>query len=94
MKDIHSLNNLINNSIGVLEIDDEFKIHRIRAYFCLDDEYENQGGESIFNILLSFRDESIFHTLICLKLLGKLITSFNSVYVYIKNYASVNIRII
>jgi hypothetical protein len=80
---------LLANSQGVLEIDDDFKTLRTKAFFCLDDISEAQG-ESIFNFLVSVRDESPFQTVVCLKLLGDLIKKYQHVYNYIQQYSSVS----
>lgn len=90
LRDINGVTNLINNTSGLFEIEDAFKMHRIKAFFCLDDISENEN-ESIFNFLVSFRDDSPFHTLVCLKLLADLMKKFPQAFNYVSNYSSVRI---
>jgi hypothetical protein len=88
LRDIKGITNLFNNAFGLLEIEDTFKISRIKYFLSLDDISEAQN-ESIFNYLISFRDESPFNTLVCLKLLGDLIKKFALVMNYVCNNANV-----
>lgn len=69
------------------------KSFRIRNIFALDDEIENEC-ESIYNYLLSFRDEMPLNTLICLKLLGDHIIKFNEVSNYVSDNISVKYNLI
>jgi len=85
IRDINAVNHLLSNISGLLEIDDSLKSMRIRLLFALDDQYESEN-DSIFNYLLSFRDDMILITLICLKLLGENILKYNDSFQYVMNY--------
>ena len=81
---------MVSNISGLLEIDDFVKNVRIRDIFALDDIIENES-DSIFNYLLSFRDDLPLNTLFCLKILGEHIMKFNDVFQYISLNVSVSI---
>ena len=66
---------------------------RIRTIYALDDETENES-DSIYNYLLSFRDEMPLNTLICLKILGDHVVKFNDVFNYVSNNIGVRICLI
>ncbi len=89
MKELSTITNLIRNSMGFLEIEDPFSQERMKAFFCLDDFYESQN-DSIFNYLMSYRDECPMNVLICLKLLGDYIFKFTEISNYAIAYNSVS----
>jgi hypothetical protein len=62
---------------------------RVMQLFCLDDNSENEN-ESLFNFMLSLRDEAPFCVLVALKALGDIIKKFPYVFSYVKPYNSVN----
>jgi hypothetical protein len=82
------MTNLLRNSSGILDIDDTFKENRIKAFFCLDDASECEN-DSIFNYLMTYRDESPLSVMICLKLLGDLLKKDPQALSYVSIYASV-----
>jgi hypothetical protein len=88
LRDISAMTNLIKNTNGLLDIDDNHKIDRIKAIFCLDDTSE-LDNDSIFNYLMSYRDENPLCVMICLKLLGDLIKKYTSVWTYVCQFISV-----
>jgi len=91
LRDIKTLNNLLINSTGIFQIDDEIKNKRVRFYFCLDDQLENEN-DSIFNYLLSIKDDLPLNCLFCLQLIGKFISKHQIIFNYFSNYSNVNIN--
>ncbi len=91
MRDVNCMTNILRNSNGILEIDDIYKEDRIKAFFCLDDKSESEN-DSIFNYLMTYRDESPLSVMICLKLLGDLLKKDYHALNYVSFYASVNIE--
>ena len=73
----------------LFEIEDNYRNKRIEAFFCLDDISETEN-DSIFNFLMSFRDETPLSVLICLQLLGDIIKKDKVVMGYVSNFAAVN----
>lgn len=76
---------MIKNANGFLDIDDNYNIDRIKAFFCLDDISESDN-DSILNYLMSYRDEFSFNVMICLKLLGDHIVKSEMIFDYVSNY--------
>ncbi len=74
-------------------VTDTFRENRVKAFFCLDDASEIEN-DSIFNYLMSFRDESPLSVMICLKLLGDLMKKYNLVWNYVATYTQVLLFII
>ncbi len=63
---------------------------RLKAFFCLDDVSEIEH-DSIFNYLVSYRDENSFGVLICLKLLGEMINKYPHAFEYVLTYNTVRV---
>ena len=61
-------------------------------FFCLDDFSESEN-DSIFNYLMSYRDESSLSVVLCLKFLGDFIVKSQHIYEYVLSFRSVNIKI-
>lgn len=91
LKDTFGISNLIRNSYSLFDIDDNYAAERIRRYFCLDDKSELEN-DSVYNYLMSYRDESSVNILIILKLLGEIVLKYNSVFNYVSKYANVYIH--
>lgn len=92
LRDIKALNNLLINSTGLFQIDDEIKLKRIKYYFCLDEQMENDN-DSIFNYLLSIKDDLPLNCLFCLQMIGNLVLKNNNIMNYFMNYSNVYIKL-
>ncbi len=80
--------NIIRNCEGLLSIEDNYKQIRIRAFYCLDDQSESEN-DSMFNYLMSYRDENPLAVLILLKLMGDLFSKDGLSLDYVRRYNTV-----
>lgn len=88
LRDIKALNNLLLNSNGIFQVDDELKIKRIKHFFCLDDQLDNDN-DSIFNYFLSIKDDLPLNCLFCLNIIGNIVLKFDNIFSYFSNYSNV-----
>jgi len=85
------ITNLFQVAQAIIEVDDlfHFKILRMKRFFCLDDESEIEQ-DSIFNHLLTQKDQFPLTTLLCLFLFASIFQNNNTIrnYIIMNNHVS------